>query len=82
MFAQTRHHGVQGHVESQYQIALLFERGLGVRQDLVVAHMWYNLAAAKGHAKSREFRDKIALKLNNDELAEAEGLAVDWWTSK
>ena len=56
----------------------LFVRGLGVPQNYVRAHMWLNLAAARGEAAAAQERDALAAKMTPSERAEAQKLALDW----
>jgi localization factor PodJL len=51
-FTEAAEHGVQ---DSQYNLALLKERGLGVSEDSTDAYFWYSVAAEVGDkdAKSR-----------------------------
>ena len=60
-------------------LGLLYERGQGVPQDYVQAHMWLNLAAS--HEKisgAVEDRDKLASKMTPAQIAEAQKLAREW----
>jgi len=68
--------GSQGDVTSQFRLAQLYERGLGVPQDFVQAHRWYNVAASQGHAEARSARDALGARLTADQLAEAQRLAT------
>ncbi len=43
----------RGHAEAQLNPGLFYFGGLPVLQDYVGAHMWLNLAAAKGHKVGR-----------------------------
>jgi TPR repeat protein len=43
----------QGFAEAQYKLGLIYEEGLGVTQDYVEAHKWFNLAAARGRAGAK-----------------------------
>jgi TPR repeat protein len=36
-----------------YDLALLYERGIGVEGDLARARSWYERAAARDHAEAR-----------------------------
>jgi hypothetical protein len=38
---------------AQENLGVTDERGLGVAQDYVLAHMWFNLAASQGIARTR-----------------------------
>jgi len=43
----------QGDAEGQYQLALVYSRGLGVEKDFTEALKWNRLAAEQGHAKAQ-----------------------------
>ncbi len=75
--------------DTQAQIALgkAYEDGLGVPQDYVQAHMWYNLAAASPGTSTteRELRDiafkereALAQLMSRDQIAEAQRMAREW----
>jgi TPR repeat protein len=55
-------------------LAVMYDAGKGVPQDLVKAHMWSNLAGSKLE-DARKFRDLIAEKLTAQQIAEAQKLA-------
>jgi uncharacterized protein len=54
----------------------MYEQGLGVPQDYVAAHIWYNLVAhyipglLDEHALT--LRDEVAAKMTPEQIAEAE----------
>ena len=60
----------------------MYEKGQGVPQDYVAAHLWLNLAASRWTAKDRgraaTIRDEVAEKMTPDQLAEAQRLAREW----
>ena len=68
---------VLGLALSQYNLGRLYETGRGVRQDPVIAHMWYTLAAQSGDELLRENLDKFARGLSAEQLAQANALASD-----
>ncbi len=68
----------QGFARAQSNLAKMYRRGEGVPQDDVLAHMWFNLAAAQGHEDARKFRDKLAGRMTPAQLAEAQRLAREW----
>ncbi len=55
-----------------------FAKGLGVPQDYVEAHKWFNLAAARGDAKAVAERDALEKRMTMEERAEARKLARAW----
>lgn len=42
----------QGHARAQYRLGLMYENGLGVRQDYAEAMTWWHKAAEQGLAKA------------------------------
>jgi uncharacterized protein len=72
----------QGHAQAQSTLGYLYDQGLGVPQDYVVAHMWANLATSRATGVVREIfqkdRDSVAPKLTPAQLAEAQRRAREW----
>jgi len=70
----------QGFAAAQVYLGQLYAKGRrGVPQDLVQAHLWYNLAAAiTGNKDAVEYRDSLARRMTPAEIAEAQRLAQEW----
>ena len=68
----------QGDANVQALLGGMYYGGDGVPQDRVLAHMWYNLAAAQGHAIAKELRDLMAKSMTSEQIAEAQRLAREW----
>ena len=60
----------------------LYDRGLGVAQDFVLAEAWLDLAVADAEPQWRRswasIRDAVAAKISRADLEEAQRLAADW----
>ena len=56
----------------------LYARGLGVAQDYVEAHKWFNLAASRGEAQAARERDAVAAKMTPVQVAGAQEKAKAW----
>ena len=65
-----------GETKSMLALGGLYLRGLGVPQNYVQAHMWFNLAASRGDVEALAERDALAAKMTPDALAEAQRLAL------
>lgn len=61
----------QGHRDSQYNLGVIYARGLGVMADLGAAWKWLSLAAAQGDEDSAGKRDIIARDIDAGALAQA-----------
>lgn len=64
--------------DAQFRLGRLHENGTGTDRNLVLAFMWYELAAVGNHGQARENRDRLAANLPGEQLAEARRLARDW----
>ena len=49
----------QGDADAQTNLGFMYGNGNGVLQDDTVAHMWYRMAAAKGHDKGQTNMDVV-----------------------
>jgi TPR repeat protein len=74
----TRLAALQGERNAQAALGRLYLEGAGVPQDYVQAHLWFNLAAARGHSQSAKQRDEVAAKMAPQQLADAQKLASAW----
>jgi uncharacterized protein len=61
-----------------FQLGMMCSVGRGVPVDLVSAHKWFNLAAAKGHPDAARLRREIANQMSDAEIAAAQRAARDW----
>ena len=56
----------------------LYVQGLGVPQDYVQAHKWFNLAASRFEAEAMKERDALAGRMAPEQVAEAQKQAAAW----
>jgi len=68
----------QGDPLAQATLGLMYAEGQGVPQDYVLAHMWMNLAVAKGVQEVVKGRDLLEKNMTTDQIAEAQRLAKEW----
>ncbi len=64
--------------DSQFNLAILLARGLGVQQSLVQSYQWFAIAAGENDADAAKKRDEIAAKLGANDLAVAKALAASF----
>lgn len=85
----------KGDLPGQLMLANMYANGEGTARDLVQAYMWYAVAAAGGKRDdskdepreeqlqaAMDQRDKLAGLLTQEQEAQAQKLASDWWLSK
>ena len=65
----------QGNMIAQYALGVMYENGVGVLQDNVIAHMWYNLSAANGNDLGGKNRNEVAIKMTAEEIFTAKAMA-------
>ena len=72
----ARYLAEQGDADAQYYLGVMYSAGEGVKQDYILAHMWYNLAASNGSERGKKSRDFIALGMNySTEISKAQDMA-------
>ena len=54
----------RGVADSQFNLGILYARGIGVEQNLAESFKWFSLAAAQGDADAGHKRDDIAKRLD------------------
>ena len=59
----------------------LYLQGIGVLEDYVEAHRWFNLAASHGDGKAADERDTLAQRMTAQQVAAAQRLAREWQLS-
>lgn len=64
--------------EDLYEAGLAYSLGEDVELDLVEAHKWFNLAAARGHEAARDLRQEMANQMSSLEIREAQKAAREW----
>ena len=70
-----------GEARSMLALGRVYLQGLGVPQNYVEAHKWFNLAASRGEFAAVAERDALAARLSPQERAEAQRLALEWQPS-
>ena len=64
----------QGNAEAQHSLGLLYWQR-GVFQTLPLAHMWLNIAGAKGIDNAREARLRLEAEMSGDDISRAQQMA-------
>ena len=72
----------QGLAGAQANLGVMYAKGEGLPQDYVAAHLFLNLAGAKGNEKVNEdagkARNRLAAKMTAVQVAEAQRRAREW----
>ena len=61
--------------DSQFNLAILYARGLGVTQSLEQSYLWFAAAAAQGDEDAGKKRDEVRGRLDSKDLAAAKALS-------
>lgn len=67
-----------GTPDALFELGMLYATGRDVAANLVVAHKWFNLAAARGNQAALTRRIELAREMSAEEVAEAQKLAREW----
>ena len=72
-----------GSIDALYDLGVAFSTGShGAAVDLVEAHKWFNIAAARGHEEAAWCRADVADEMTAREIAEAQRRAREWLKSR
>ena len=64
--------------QSFFELGLAYSNGREGRVDLVEAHKWFNIAAARGDRVAAERREELAGEMSREEIAAALRAAREW----
>lgn len=79
LVAQCLAAAAQGDASAYFDLGVAFSTGShGADCDLIEAHKWFNLAAAKGHEEAAWCRADISDEMTAREIAEAQRRARQW----
>lgn len=68
-----------GNSDAAYDMGIAYSTGShGLTCDLIEAHKWFNLAAARGHKEAAWCRADVADEMTAREIAEAQRRAREW----
>jgi len=71
-----------GDISAYFDLGVAYSTGShGVACDLIEAHKWFNLAAARGHEEAACCRADISEEMTAREIAEAQRRAREWLAS-
>jgi TPR repeat protein len=69
----------QGHAEAQSALGLMYRYHVaGMPQDVVLAYMLWNLAAANGNANAIEQRASVSKQMTQEQIEEGQAMSRGW----
>ena len=79
MIANCLAEAADGSIDALYDLGVAFSTGShGVACDLIEAHLWFNIAASKGHEEAAWCRADVSEEMTAREIAEAQRMAREW----
>jgi TPR repeat protein len=67
----------QGDYNAQFALGLMYRKGVGVRKNFVLAHMWFNLASSR-HKDGVKNKNLIEKKMSPEQIVQAQEMARNW----
>ncbi len=64
--------------ETLFQLGIDSSTGRDGKPNLVLAHMWFNLAALRGNPDGARYRQEVAIEMTPVEIADAQRAAREW----
>ena len=63
---------------SFFAMGLACSTGHGADVDLIEAHKWFNIAAARGDRVAAQHREELAIEMSREQIAAALRAAREW----
>lgn len=67
--------------DAYFALGMMYSVGRSVPIDLISAHKWFNLAAARGNTDASALRREVAEQMSDNEIAAAQRAARAWMTT-
>jgi len=64
-FQRTKAEAKEGNADVKYNLAFMYDYGIGTAEDKVEASKWYSLSAKEGNAEAQEMLNIINPKVNS-----------------
>lgn len=64
--------------KSFYDLGMMYSVGRECEMDLVAAHCWFNIAAARGDREAACRRSELAAEMSAMDIANAQRAAREW----
>ena len=61
-----------------FALGMMHAGGRDTAVDLIAAHQWFNIAAARGHAEAVQLRREVAEQMSDEQIGRAQRAARDW----
>ncbi len=82
LMESRRADAARGNIDACFDLGIAYSCGTGgVSVDLIEAHKWFNLAAARGSEQGQAMRAEISEEMTAREIAEAQRQARAWITA-
>ena len=65
-------------IDSQYNLAILYARGIGVELNFVESYKWFALAGREGDKDSLKKRDDVGARIDPQSLATVRNAVASW----
>jgi uncharacterized protein len=78
MSLQIETGGVRDVPHNFFELGLAYSTGREGQVDLVEAHKWFNIAAARGDRMAAQHREELASEMSREEIAAALRAAREW----
>jgi TPR repeat protein len=69
----------QGDVNSQYNLGVIYNNGYAVPDDYARGYAWVSIAAARGNAGGKKFKEMLAKFTTPAQIAEVQKLSCELW---
>jgi len=69
---------VPAQADAFFALGMMHAGGRDTAVDLIAAHQWFNIAAARGHVEAAQARREVAEQMSDEQIGRAQRAARDW----
>ena len=69
----------QGDADAQYNLGLMYGRGVGVPKNYIKSYLWWSLLSAQGYEHAKHNIDILTKKMTPEQIAQAQKEAAELW---
>ncbi len=70
----------QGNAYAQFNLGAAYVIGAGVAEDAIEAYAWFSVAEAQSHAGAATAKDRVAERMTEFQVTQAQELSRQYWT--
>jgi hypothetical protein len=78
-FPSCKQAAEQGDAKAQYYLGIMYHKGRGTLKDIIVAYIWYNVAASQANYEAASSRNELEKEMTRNQVDKAQKLTKEFY---